>query len=425
MNTPRTLLTGSSLALIAAAVPLALAGELARPESLGFSSERLKRIDTMIQRYVDAHDIPGAITVVVRRGQVVHYSVSGLMDLESGRPMSRDAIFRIASMTKPVTGVAIMMLVEEGKIHVNDPVSRFIPEFNNLQVAVPNLAVGAPGGGGGASPRIPFKTEPANRSITIRDLLTHTSGLVSGPISAQELGKSPRQPTETLADFMPRLAKLPLEFQPGSRWAYSPVAGFETLGRIVEVASGIPYDQFLRERIFQPLGMKDAYFGPPEGRAARIVSIYRNTAKGPKKEPTTDPRFLPGNRYFSGAGGLSSTADDYLQFAQMLLHGGEWNGHRLLGSRTVEWMRTIHTPDNLPGKRTGEGFGWSMRVIDGSGAAPTMLTEGSFGWDGGFGTAFWVDPKRQILGLLFIQALSHNEEIRRDFETAVMQAVID
>ena len=420
----RSILALLLFALVSTGTRLLAGNELVKPESVGLSTERLLRIDQMVQRHIDARNISGAITVVARKGRVAHFSTIGLMDIESKKPMARDAIFRLASMTKPIIGVAIMMLVEEGKVHVNDPVSRFIPQFKDLKVAVPNLTVGAPGGSAPAINGIPFTTVAANREVTIRDLLTHTSGLVSGPISAQESARAPRGSTEKLANYIPKLAAFPLEFQPGSRWAYSPGAAFDTLGRVIEVASGQTLDQFFHQRIFEPLGMKDTYFGPPEGRMPRIATVYAKTDQGLAKLPVTDSRFLPGNVYFGGGGGLSSTADDYLQFAQMLLHGGEWNGKRLLGVRTVEWLRSEHTPPNLPGRRPGQGFGWSVRVIDDSGAGATMLSSGSFGWGGAQGTHFWVDPQNQLIGLLMIQA-QPNTEIRGDFENAVMQALIE
>ncbi len=397
-----------------------------KPESVGISTIRLQKVDEMINRHIAAKDVAGAIVVVARRGQVAYFQTFGQMDIESRKPMARDAIFRLASMTKPIIGVAIMMLVEEGKVHVDDPVSWFIPQFKSLNVAVPNLSAPAfvPTAGQPAPGAISYTTVPAIREITIRDLLTHTSGLVSGPISDQEASKAPRQSSETLADYIPRLASFPLEFQPGSRWAYSPRAGFETLGRIVEVASGQPLDRFLNQRIFEPLGMKDTYFGPPEARADRIVSIYAKTDKGLEKQPNDDPRFLPGNVYLAGGGGLSSTADDYLRFALMLANGGELDGKRLLGTRTVEWMRSLHTAPNLPDHIRGEGFGWGVRVIDGSGAGGTMLSEGSFGWSGTFGTHFWIDPTRQLVAIMLMQAVPNNE-MRLEIEAAVMQSIID
>src|SRR5262249_47424106 len=202
--------------------------QTSRPEQVGLSTERLKRIHDLIERRIETRDISGAVTLVARKGQVAHLDAQGLMDIETNKPMSKDAIFRIASMTKPVVGVAVLMMMEEGKIRLTDPVSRFIPEFKELKVAVPHGNPGQGGGRGAPPPR--FSTATAEREITIRDLLTHTSGLVSGAISTAEAAKIQRKPGDTLADYIPHLSQVPLEFQPGSRWSYSPGAGFDTLG---------------------------------------------------------------------------------------------------------------------------------------------------------------------------------------------------
>jgi CubicO group peptidase (beta-lactamase class C family) len=405
------------LFLMLAAVPL-IAATLpdAKPEEVGFSSDRLRRIHQMIQRRIDAGDISGAITLVARNGRVAHFETHGLMDIETRKPMTKDAIFRMASMSKPVTGVAVMMLMEEGKLRLTDPVSKFIPEFKDMKVAVPRQTGAVPGGRGAeAAPR--FYTVPAERDITIRDLLTHTSGLVSGPISIAEAGKLGRKPTDTLADYIPRLGSVPLEFQPGSRWSYSPGAGFDTLGRIVEIVSGQTFDRFLKERIFDPLGMKDTFFSPTEDRIPRLASNYRKTAKGLEKQPDPGP-----TKYFSGAGGLRSTAEDYSLFAQMLVNGGQLNGKRLLSPRAVELMGSVYAPDTLQGRPRGEGFGLSVRVVSDAAARNTWLSNGSFGWSGAFGTHFWVDPKQKMVAIYLVQ--TPNPEIRSDFENAVMQALV-
>lgn len=406
--------------LAALALPLAADVAVVKPESAGFSAERLQRISHSMQRHIDAGELAGAITAVSRRGQVVHFQTHDLMDLESKTPMVPDALFRIASMTKPVVAVAILMLVEEGKIRLHDPVSKFIPEFKNLKVAVPGPATS----GSAVGPPIVFSTVRANREITVRDLLTHISGLVSGPIGTQESAKAPRKPEETLADYIPRLTAFPLEFQPGTRWAYSPGAAFDTLGRLVEIASGTTLDRFFQTRIFAPLGMKDTFFGPPSAAPSRVAPIYRQNGKALEKQPGADPRFQRGNVYFGGGGGLTSTAEDYLRFGQMLANGGEWNGHRLLAPATVELMRAAHVADTLPGRTPGTGYGLGVRVITDRGAAGTMLSTGSYGWSGAFGTLFWVDPKTHLVGLVMFQLQSNYADIRSDFETTVMQALL-
>ena len=402
------------------ALPLGAASTRAKPEEVGLSSERLTRIHAAIQRHIDAGDISGAVTLVGRKGRLAHLEAQGVMDIASKKPMSTDTIFHLASMTKPIVGVAILMLMEEGKLRLTDPVSKYIPELKSLTVAVPMEPAPppAPVAGRGAEPR--FYTMPAAREITIRDLLTHTSGLVSGGISAAEAAKMPRKPTDSLAEYIPRLAAVPLAFQPGSRWAYSPGAGFDTLGRIVEVISGQSVDAFLRQRIFEPLGMKDTFFNAPDDRLPRVATLYQRTPEGLQKAP--DQRVTP-TKYFSGGGGLMSTADDYLQFGQMLVNGGQWNGKRLLSPTTVELMSSIHVKDTFPGRPVGRSWGLSVQIISDPNAAAMRVSPGSFGWDGAFGTHFWADPKEKMVGLLMVQ--TSNRDTDRDFENAVMQAIVD
>jgi CubicO group peptidase (beta-lactamase class C family) len=414
---PATLLLRFSF-FVSLAIPLAANVTVVKPESAGFSTERLERINQTMQRAIDTHVVAGAITAVSRRGQVVHFKTHGLMDIEAKKPMAPDALFRIASMTKPVVSVAVLMLMEEGKIRLHDPVSNYIPEFKNLKVAVRTGEAATSAG------PIAFTTEPAKREITVRDLLTHISGVVSGPISSQELAKAPRKPEESLAAYVSRLSAFPLEFQPGSRWSYSPGAGFDMLGRVVEVASGMTLDQFFQQRIFKPLGMVDTFFGPTAAGASRVAPTYAQKERSLEKLPDTDPRFLSGNNYFSGAGGLTSTAKDYLRFGQMLANGGEWEGKRLLAPGTVELMRSAHVPDTLPGRTPGIGYGLGVQVVTDRGAAGRMQFNGGFGWGGARGTHFWVDPKTKIVGVMMIQVQGRQVDIRSDFETTVMQAMI-
>jgi CubicO group peptidase (beta-lactamase class C family) len=411
------------------AVSTLLAGTLpaasiqgAKPEDVGFSTQRLERIHEAIQRHIDAHDISGAVTLVARKGKVAHFEAQGMMDLQTGKPMAKDNLFWIASMSKPITGVAIMMLLEEGKVRLTDPVSKFIPEYRGLKVAVIQERTGPPPAGNTPGPQ--FYTVPATREITIRDLLTHTSGLVSGgPASTAEAAKVARKPGETLADYLPRLGAVPLDFQPGTRWSYSPGAGFDSLGRVVEVVSGQSFDQFLAQRIFQPLGMKDIFFHPSADRLARIATMYRR-ANGTLEKADTQDR-LNNTTYFSGAGGLMTDAEDYLQFGQMLLNGGQLNGARLLSPKTIEMMSAVHVPDTLPGRPKGRGFGLSVQVVSDAVAAGYRVSDGSYGWDGAFGTHFWIDPKEKLVGVLMVQTNNPNRELDRDFENAVMQAIVE
>jgi CubicO group peptidase (beta-lactamase class C family) len=401
------------------ALPLSAASiQTIKPEETGLSSERLQRIHEAVQRHIDAHEISGAVTVVARRGRLAHLEAHGLMDVATKKVMSKDTLFWLASMTKPVTGTAILMLMEEGKVRLADPVSKFIPEFRGMKVAVMQEKPAGPGLG----PL--FYTVPATREITVQDLLSHVSGLVSGgAASTAELAKIARKPGETLADYIPRLGTTPLDFQPGSRWSYSPGAGFETLGRIVEIASGQTFDQFLRQRIFDPLDMKDITFHPAKDRLPRVATMYHRENNALTKVDTSAR--MSNATYFSGAGGLMSDAEDYLQFGQMLANGGELNGKRLLSPKTVELMSSIFAPDTLPGRPKGRAFGLSVQVIDDAVAAGTRISNGSYGWDGAFGTHFWVDPNEKIVGILLIQTDNPNRELNGDFENAVMQAIVE
>ena len=412
-------------AILAAALPvLAASVQTAKPEQTGFSSERLARIHDMVQRHIEEHDIAGAVTLVARNGKIAHFEAHGLANLEANKPMSKDSLFWIMSMTKPVVGTAVLMMMEEGKLRLTDPISKFVPEFKGMKVAViEDRPAGALPPPRGTPPA--FYTVPASREITVQDLLTHVSGLNSGgPASTAEVGKIALKAGESLTDYIPRLGTTPLDFQPGTRWQYSATAAFDTLERVVEVVSGEPFDRFARERIFDPLGMKDTTWRPSREQLARLATQYRG-ANGALTKVDNHPLFLNNPAYLSGGGGLMSSAEDYLQFAQMLANRGELNGKHLLGPKTVELMSSVFVPDTLPGRAKGRGFGLSVQVITDPIAANTAITKGSFGWDGAFGTHFWVDPKEKIVGLYMVQAAGPNRQMNPDFETAVMQALLD
>ena len=394
-----------------------------KPEEVGLSSDRLQRISQMIARHIAAGDIAGAVTIVARKGKVAHISAQGVADLESKQAMTPANMFRIASMTKPVVGVAIMMMVEEGKLHLNDPVSRYIPEFRGMKVGVAQPPQPGPGGGrGGAEQALQFYTVPAQREITIKDLLTHVSGLGSGPMGNSGIEKVARKDGDKLSDYIPRLGSTALEFQPGSRWTYSPGAGFETLGRIVEIASGLPLDQFFRTRIFDPLGMKDITFWPTDTQWKRVATVYGRTPAGLTKTVAANDT-LGRNVYFRGSGGLFSTAEDYIPIGMMLANGGELNGKRLLSRKTVEMLSAAHVPDTLPGRPAGEGYGLSVRVVTNHAARGTMLSDGTYGWTGAQGTHFFVDPKEELVGVLMVQ--TSIQEVQREFEDLVAQSIND
>ncbi len=337
------------------------------------------------------------------------------MDVETGVPMRRDSIFRLASMSKPIAAVAIMMLAEQGLLHLSDPVSRYIPEFEQLTM----VAVPKPGGREGE-----YDTVSAVRPITIRDLLTHGSGLVSGGLGARAANElAPRTDRDTLASYTPKLANVPLDFQPGTLWRYSGLAGFDVLSRIVEIVSDQSFDRYLSEHLFEPLGMSDTAFYFNDSRADRLASMHRVTPDGLMRTER------PLNRvYFSGAGGLASSAEDYLQFAQMLLNGGELDGRRYLGTRTVELITANHTGDMVNGQfgrpRHGMGFGLSMQVVQDAVAAGLAVSNGAYGWAGGTGVSFWIEPAEEIVTIYMVQGGSGGA-LRRDFENAVRQAIVD
>jgi CubicO group peptidase (beta-lactamase class C family) len=356
-------------------------------------------------------------------------------------------------MTKPVTSVAIMMMIEEGKIRLNDPVSRYIPEFRSQKVAVATPAAprgegaaapapapapaagergqapaagagggrGGRGGGGRGGPPPSFTTVAAAREVTIKDLLTHTSGLASGQMSNSTVQTIARKQGEKLADYIPRLGTTTLEFQPGSRWAYSAQAGHDTLGRIVEIASGMPLNEFFQKRIFEPLGMKDITFWPSQAQWTRVASVYSRGANGLTKN--NNPNGMSSEVYFMGSGGLISTAEDYIPFGVMLANGGELSGKRILGKKTVEMFRSAHIPDTLQGRAAGEGYGLGVRVVTNHVRRGTMLSDGTFGWSGVYGTHFFVDPVEQVVGVLLVQTAI--QEVNRDFEDLVAQSIID
>jgi CubicO group peptidase (beta-lactamase class C family) len=312
------------------------------------------------------------------------------------------------------------MLLEQGKVRLNDPVSKFIPEFKGMKVAVAEeRPAGTP-----ATEAARYYKIPQLREITIQDLLTHVSGLGSGPASGaetrnllSELGKG------TLASLIPRYAATPLDFQPGSRWAYSALAGFDTLGRVVEVASGSTFDQFLKENLFGPLGMKTTAFHPGDDNWPRVTSAYHR-ADGTLQK-TQNPNLLQSKTYFSGAGGLVSTTEDYAEFGMMLAAGGQRNGKRLLSPKTVELMSSAFVLDTLQGRQPGRGFGLSVQVVTDPIRAGFRVSTGSFGWDGAYGTHFWVDPKEKIVGIMMIQTDNPDRQLDRDFENAVMQAIVE
>jgi len=375
----------------------------AKPEAVGLSSERLERIGTAVQHSIDDKRIAGAVTLVVRHGKVAWFKSQGMMDREAGKAMRPDAMFRICSMTKPITSVAVMILYEEGRFLLDDPVSKYLPEFKNPKVLV-KPASGEP------------YTIPATKEITIRDLLRHTSGITYnwnedlGPMYEKAgVASGLLQYDGTIGDSVKHLAGLPLLFNPGDRFEYS--LGVDVLGRLVEVVSGTPLDEFFRTRIFEPLGMKDTYFYPPENKLDRLATAYTYyPEKGLNRFPDTPIRegsFVYSADYpsrgpkklFSGGAGLVSTATDYARLCQMMLDGGKAGNTRLLSRKSVELMTTDSLGKISPDQGFGLGFG-----IEGVKAPLSELgSPGEYNWGGFFYTGFSIDPKEQMIVIFMAQ----------------------
>ena len=404
----------------------------------GLSIERLRRIDQLLQqRYIDPGKIAGALTLVARRGEIAHFSALGAMDAERGKPMRQDTIFRIYSMSKPITSVALMMLYEEGHFQLDQPVHDFIPSWSELSVWR-----------AGAHPN--FATRHPDRPMTVRDLLSHQSGLTYGfhlrhPVDAayRALAIGNRAgdlatPDDSLEEMVAKLAQVPLLFSPGTGWNYS--VSTDICGYLVQQIGGQPFDAFLQDRVFAPLGMVDTGFHVPETKQDRFAACYAPTPKGGftlEDDPETSAyRHAP--RLLSGGGGLVSTADDYFRFSQMLLNGGELDGVRLLSRKTIELMTLNHLPDGQdlaalapPGlfseaAMVGTGFGLGFSVLLDRSRAQIPGSVGQYAWGGAASTAFWVDPVEEIvLGFLTQVLPSITSPFRRELQVLVNAAFID
>jgi len=397
-----------------------------KPETVGLSSERLERLSSAVQRSIDDKRIAGAVTLVARRGHVAFFKAQGMADREAGKPMRLDSMFRICSMTKPITSLAVMMLYEEGHFLLEDPISKYLPEFKNPKVLV-KPASGAP------------YTIPATGEITIRDLLRHTSGITYnwnadlGPMYKDANVASGLLPYDgTIADSTKRLAGLPLLFNPGEKWEYS--LGVDVLGRLVEVVSGKPLDEFFRTRIFEPLGMKDTYFYPPDNKLDRLATAYTYyDDKGLNRfpdTPITDGPFTYSADYpvrgpkklFSGGAGLVSTAADYARFCQMMLDGGKAGNTRLLSRKSVELM----TQDQLGKVSADQGFGLGFGVDGVKTPLAELGSPGEYNWGGFFYTAFSIDPKEQMIVIFMGQLHPEGDlSLNRQTHQLAYQAIID
>lgn len=422
--------------------------DLVAPETAGVSTERLRRIGRWMQDHVEKERLAGVSVLVQRRGHNVYFDSAGVLTQGEQRPIDPDSIFRIYSMTKPITSVAAMMLYEEGRFQLDEPIAKFLPEFENMQVLV---------GGDADQPQL----EPARSLITIRQLLTHTSGLtydfmMSSPVDALYRREKITFATgsTSLAEVVERLAQLPLLCQPGSRWNYS--VSTDVLGRVVEAISGQPLDQFLAERILGPLGMRDTAFHVPADKLARFASMYASSSElpppriGPEPtrvqpdlpgglklmDPALDGRFARPPKVLSGGGGLTSTSADYLRFCQMLRNKGELEGVRLLGRKTLEFMTMNHLPGSMADlgqprfnnahMGAGLGFGLGFAVVLDPARAQAMGSPGEYYWTGVANTQFWIDPVEDLIVIQMAQLMPSTQvPLRRELRSLVYQALID
>ena len=405
----------------------------APPEQLGLAPDRLDRIATLVQDAVDQNEVAGAVTLVARLGRVAHLEAVGLRDIERGAPMETDTLFRIASMTKAVTSVAVMQLYETGALMLTDPVSRYLPAFAEMQVLTPT--------GGGA----PYTLEATRRPITIRHLLTHTSGLSYRFLAPPQLAShyleaditdGLSQADGTIGDMVDRLATMPLVHEPGAQFTYS--LGVDVLGRVIEVVTGTTLADYMTTEIFEPLGMVDTSFFKDSAEAGRFAAIYTPSGDGiarVSESPvvSADRRTIYSagypygeyQTYFSGGAGLTSTISDYARFLLALLNGGELDGARVLGRRTVQLMTRDHTVW-LGVPEGGQPFGLGFAISPDPGMTGGPRSEGAFGWLGFFNTVYWVDPAEQLVAIIMTQLYPHNRSQLTDkFEVAVYSAIVD
>ncbi len=421
-----------------------------RPEREGFSSERLERLSQHMNARVEDGTMVGGMGLIARNGRIVYSETYGQADREASRPMTEDGIYRIYSMTKPITGLAVMMLYEEGKYFLNDPVSLYLPEMANLEVALStadgNTGMVSDGTqsraiGEGETSLVGQTRKPA-RQPSIRDLLTHTAGFTYGVFGNTEVDKMYREaellaPNLGLRQFTERLGKIPLQYEPGTRWHYS--VSVDVQGALVEAVSGMGFGEFLETRIFDPLDMKDTGFFIEENKRDRVVQLYAPEGVGDQgffAQPTgpglevapegVSAGYQPGAAFESGGGGLLSTARDYLRFSQMMLNGGELDGVRLLSPKTVELITTNHLGDIRMGmNRNGSGFGLGFAVVTNPGDVGEVGSTGEYNWGGAAGTRFWIDPVENLIGIFMVQSIPHRTRLGSEFKTLTYQALVD
>ena len=381
------------------------------PEDMGMSTERLARIAPVMQRWVDDGKIPCVLTMIAREGRLVHFEKYGMQDVETAKPVEFDTIFRIYSMTKPITSIAVMMLYEEGHFQLSTPVSELIPAFKNMQVYTEDGSA----------------IIDAEREMTIKHLLTHTAGLIYGGDWEHPINERYRAADfygGDLAHMAQEIGDIPLLHHPGDGWNYG--MSTDVLGYLVEVVSGMPFEEFLKTRILNPLGMHDTAFSVPDEKADRYATLYEPTEDGGIQVLENAPVSSgPLSFHHSGGAGLLSTAADYLRFCQMLLNNGELDGVRLLGNKTVELIRMNHISDDWqPLERTGCGFGLGFAVVTNVADTNSLGSEGTYSWGGLASTTFWIDPVEDLIGILMTQLIG-DSPFHAQFRVLTYQAITD
>lgn len=381
-----------------------------KPENVGVSSERLERLSASMQRYIDNDLLAGTVTLIARKGKIVHLESQGWKNRETDEAMTDDSIFVIMSMTKPIISVALMMLYEEGRFLLTDSITEWIPELEGKEVIMAGVNVNS---------RV-----AADRPITFRHVLSHTSGLDPdrSALNQDELQLLSRE--TTLEETLVKRASLPLNFHPGDRWQYGSSTDYVAL--LVERISGEPLIDFLQDRIFDPLQMNDTFYNVPRDKINRVAAVYSPSGPDRTIELSRAPEFRE-TQYFGGVAGLSSTISDYWRFSQMLLNGGELDNVRLLSPKTINLMISNHSGDhNVYVRGPGYGFGLGFGVLNEPGKARDPLTPGSFTWGGAWGTVFWIDPVEDMIGILMTQITSYGHlRVRQELGVIAMQAIID
>jgi len=396
--------------------PASSASTSTAPKSRGIDAARLARIPEQMKWFVDQGRAAGVVTLVARRGEVVSQNAVGFQDLEKQTPMLADTIFQIASMTKPITAVGIMILVEDGKLAITDPVQKYLPNFANILVKV-----AARERESGSQENELSEIRKPSRPITIRDLMTHTSGMGGGyPEAFKDLFD---KRDHTLAEAVDAFPQRQLEFEPGTKWGYSNM-GIATLGRIIEVVSGKSYEEFITERIFQPLGMKDSHFFPPETKYDRIATVYQSKGQGEARElkKADVDLYRAGAKYPSPEAGLYSTATDLFHFYQMMLNGGAFGGKKILSKAAVDLMTRVHTGDLRAGFAPGMGFGLGWSVVRNVEGMFRLNSIGTYGHGGLYRTYGFVDPQKELVGIILLQRLSDDGDMADEISAFVAMA---